>query len=441
MAATSVSAEAVSRAGDAQREVERRRRRAVAVWLALLAAHRGGLIKRLVGSEATLDELVDLPESQLRCRVGPPREAAGGAGAAGRVGDSASAAGRGPAMPRSVAREEARRDEEYGFAAVLDAGPRRLRRVLTVPDDVTVVTWQDDEYPGQLRELRDAPPALFLRGRVREGLDALAHVPVVAIVGTRGPSPYGIEMARVIARDLAAAGILVISGLAAGIDAVAQEAAMERAGGLGAAGRSPHGTVGTVGVLGCGVDVVYPKANASVFRRVLASGVLVSEFPPGTPARAWRFPARNRVIAGLARAVLVVEGGERSGSLLTADFAVQLQRDVLAVPGEAGRRLSAGPHRLLRAGAHLCESADDVLEVIGMKSLGWSTRRAGLPGAGPGPLADAVAALDAGERTVDELAGLLGCGAAEAAALLAGLEVEGVVEAAGGARYRLRRDR
>ena len=120
-------------------------------------------------------------------------------------------------------------------------------------------------------------------------------------------------------------------------------------------------------MLGCGIHVTYPKENARLAKQIERTGMLLSEFPGLVPARPWRFPCRNRVIAGLARAVVVVEGGERSGSLLTADFATQLGRDVLAVPGEAGRRLSAGPHRLLREGAHLCESADDVLDVIGLR--------------------------------------------------------------------------
>lgn len=439
-----------------QAEAERLRRRAVAIWLALLAAHRGGLIKRLVGKEATLTEVVALPEAQLRRCVGPSRVPAKTSSPHGEGIEA-------DCERLAAAHEPPRTEEEPAFTRILAAGPGRLRDVLAMPSGVQVVTWEDEAYPSQLRDLRDAPPALFLRGRVREGLQALERSPVVAIVGTRGPSPYGVEMARAIARDLAAAGVLVISGLASGIDAVAQSAAMDAVrqcadtgaatGRAGAtepasptepAAATPRArrfpAVSTVGVLGCGVDVVYPKSNASMFREVRATGLLVSEFPPGTPARAWRFPARNRVIAGLARAVLVVEGGERSGSLLTADFAEQIQRDVLAVPGEAGRRLSAGPHRLLRAGAHLCESADDVLEVIGLRSLGWTTRRAGLPGDGTGPLAAAVTALDAGERSIDEVAALLGCRAPEAAAMLASLEVEGVVQPAGGGRYRLCRD-
>jgi len=400
------------------------RRRAVAVWLGLLAAWRGGLLRRIADRCGSLSEAVELPEAHLKAVIeGPAVRRRSGARPEKAAG---SAAGN-----RDEADAQA---DAAAFRRVLEAGPGGVARLLAIPADVRVVAWGDEAYPAALEDLRDAPPVLFVRGRVTHGLAELERSRAVAIVGTRSASAYGLEMTRALARDLSAAGVLVISGMASGVDAAAQAAACDT---WPAGGQS----VSTVGVLGCGVDVVYPRANARLFEAVLRGGMLLSEFPPGVPPRAWRFPARNRVIAGLARAVVVVEGGSRSGSLYTADFAEQLGREVLAVPGEAGRRLSAGPHRLLRCGAHLCESADDVLEVIGLRDLAWSGRsRPRQIGESTGPVARALEALDAGERTIDELAAELAQPVSEAAALMAGLEVEGLVAGTVGGRYRLCRD-
>ena len=328
--------------------------------------------------------------------------------------------------------------QESTFRALLAGGPAAAGSVVEPLRDARIVRWDDEVYPSALREVRDAPPALFVKGRIGDGLRDLEEMPVVAIVGARNPSPYGREMTRLIARDLTDAGVLVISGMALGIDAIAQrEAVVARtARRPGLQTSEPRRRCSTVAVLGCGIHVTYPRENARLAGEIAGTGLLLSEFPADVPARPWRFPCRNRVIAGLARAVVVVEGSERSGSLLTATFASDLGRDVLAVPGEAGRRLSAGPHRLLRRGAHLCESADDVLDAIGLGRAAWSTRRAtGAPVTGP--LGVVVSELDGGERTVDELAAAVHGSAAEVAALLAGLEVDGLVSRVESGRYRL----
>lgn len=279
------------------------------------------------------------------------------------------------------------------------------------------------------------PPALFIAGQGGPAsLAALAAVPVVGVVGTRKPSPYGGEMAAAIGADLAKAGVVVVSGLAMGIDAIAQEAA------LGSAGAH---MVATVGVLGCGADVVYPRCNDHLFAAVRRRGLLVSEFVWGLPARGWRFPARNRVIAGLCDALVVVEGSENSGALITADFMTELNGNVLAVPGEAGRRLSAGPHKLLRTCAALCESAADVLAELGLAAPAvpppagpWADGREL-----PAGVALLLAALDAGELGANELAAAAGESAAAASSLLAWLEVEGLVRPCPGGRFRLIRGR
>ena len=251
------------------------------------------------------------------------------------------------------------------------------------PRDEAVVTWVDDDYPPGLRELFDPPPALFVRGRHWQAmLRALRERPTVALVGARHPSPYGLEMAWLLGSGLARAGVNVVSGMALGIDAQAHVGALD---GLGRSPddrlrRRPAPTrrrcpssrttppaglpVALAGVLGSGARLSVPRTNGRLFADVARRGVLLSEYGWLLPPAPWRFPARNRLIAALADAVVIVEGRATSGALHTAAFALDLGRDVLAVPGEAGRPLSAGPHRLLRDGAHLCESPDDVLALL-----------------------------------------------------------------------------
>ena len=176
----------------------------------------------------------------------------------------------------------------------------------------------DTAFPPLLHAIHDPPPGLFLRGNADASLLAL---PAVAIVGARACSAYGRQIARSVARELAAAGLVVVSGLARGVDAEAHRGALE-AGGI------------TVAVLGCGIDRDYPAANRELARQVAASGLVVSEYAPGVEPAPWRFPARNRIVGGLCSASVVVEARERSGALITADFALEEGREVFAVPGE-----------------------------------------------------------------------------------------------------------
>ena len=192
-------------------------------------------------------------------------------------------------------------------------------------------------------------------------LQALRLRPTVAVVGARHPSPYGLEMAWLLGAGLARAGVNVVSGMALGIDAQAHTGALEGLDEPFRCGDLPDVPVALAGVLGAGVRLAVPRTNQELFAAVARRGVLLSEYGWLLPPHAWRFPARNRLIAALSDAVVVVEGRATSGALHTAAFALDLGRDVLAVPGEAGRPLSAGPHRLLRDGAHLCESPGDVL--------------------------------------------------------------------------------
>jgi DNA processing protein len=197
-------------------------------------------------------------------------------------------------------------------------------------------------YPALLERIPDPPPELHVLGDPR----ALS-APAVAIVGTRRPSAEGLQFAEILARDLAARGIVVVSGLAYGIDAAAHRGALR-------SGR-------TVAVLASGVDVISPAGHAPLARDVTARGAVVSEFGPGTPARAWHFLRRNRVISGLALGTVVVEAGPRSGALITARHATEQDREVFAVPGSPLRETSAGPNALLRDGAALVRGWEDVL--------------------------------------------------------------------------------
>jgi DNA processing protein len=208
-----------------------------------------------------------------------------------------------------------------------------------------------EQFPERLRAIFDPPRALYVRG---SGDTELLRRRVVAVVGARSCSPYGAQVARTLGRELAAAGLVVVSGLARGIDGEAHKGSLEAGG-------------PTVGVLGCGIDRDYPAVNAALSRRIEDGGLVVSEYEPGVEPAPWRFPARNRIIAGLSEAVVVVEARERSGALITADFALEEGREVFAVPGEITSALSAGTNALLKLGAAPLTSADDVLDVLGIE--------------------------------------------------------------------------
>jgi DNA processing protein len=267
----------------------------------------------------------------------------------------------------------------------------------------------DSDFPPLLAAIHDPPAGLFLRGAAAAEL--LAR-PAVAIVGARSCSPYGAQVARMLGRELAAAGLVVVSGLARGIDGEAHRGAVEASG-------------ATVAVLGCGIDRDYPASHAELARRVAARGLLVAEYAPGVEPAPWRFPARNRIIAGLCAATIVVEARERSGALITADFALEQGREVFACPGEITSALSAGTNDLIRLGATPLARASDVLEHFGL-----APDEAPAPELG-GDAAALIARLDA-PMTVDELVRASGLDAASAAAALSELELAGLVANADG---------
>jgi len=264
--------------------------------------------------------------------------------------------------------------------------------------------------PPLLRAIHDPPARLYLRGA---GDAELLARPSVAVVGARACSPYGAQVARMLGRELAAAGVVVVSGLARGIDGEAHRGALETSG---------H----TVAVLGCGIDRDYPAAHSGLARSIAEGSLIVSEYEPGVEPAAWRFPARNRIISGLCAATIVVEARQRSGALITADFALEEGREVFAVPGEITSSLSAGTNALLRLGATPLTSAADVLESLGIE----------LPDPVSPRIGDVAASiLERLPAAVDELVRASGLTAAEVAAALAELELAGVV-AEGDGRYR-----
>ena len=212
------------------------------------------------------------------------------------------------------------------------------------------ITYKDRNYPENLRAIYDPPPALFIMGQMKR--DELS----VALVGSRKATAYGLSVAEQLSGALVKTGVTVVSGMARGIDSAAHN------GCLSAGGR-------TIAVMGSGLNVIYPRENRKLMERITASGAVISEFPLGSQPEAWHFPMRNRVISGLSRAVVVVEAGEKSGALITTDFALEQGRDVMAVPGSIGSPLSRGPHKLIKQGAKLVENADDILEELGITTL------------------------------------------------------------------------
>lgn len=266
------------------------------------------------------------------------------------------------------------------------------------------------ELPSLLAAIHDPPPRLYVRGDAR--LDLLAG-PCVAVVGARACSGYGSHVARLLGRELAAAGVVVVSGLARGIDGEAHRGALEAGG-------------ATVAVLGCGIDRDYPAAHAELARRIVVDGLVLSEYEPGVEPAPWRFPARNRIVAGLCAATVVVEARERSGALITADFALEEGREVFAVPGEITSALSAGTNALLRLGATPLTSPSDVLETLGIEE-----RRpaAAEPAGAPGVL---LALLRDGPASADELVRRSGLAADAVAVALTELELGGAASSADG---------
>lgn len=372
-----------SREGDWSEENARLRE--ACLLISLVQARTGAsLVSRL--GETPLDELLEMPSAEVaeRARLSPKA----------RLGF-----------------EEIR----VGFDAGEVLGPLGER-------GISAVTLADEAYPERLREIPDPPPALYVDGALPDG-------PVVSLVGSRRASATGVENAREIGRALGERGVCVGSGLALGIDAAAHEGALAAGGPV-------------AGVLGCGIDIVYPKKHRTLFERVRSGGAVVSEYYLGEAPLQWRFPARNRVISGLSEIVVVVEAAEKSGALITARHAAEAGRDVWAVPGPIGVAECRGSNRLLGDGAGVLRDIPEFIEMVAPREPALDTAEVGVEVGGSGeplPEAEVRALRGVGfePSQTDEISRRSGVGMRELLPALSMLELKGyVVRDASGAFVR-----
>lgn len=313
--------------------------------------------------------------------------------------------------------------------ALPDAGLLACDRAWALSAGITPLHALDARYPPQLAEISDAPALLYVRGDARS-LGAAQ----LAMVGTRRPSPVGERMARTFAAELAQSGLVITSGLALGIDAASHNGALD------AGGRS-------IAVLGCGLDTIYPPEHADLAARIAARGALVSEFPPGTPPRRGNFPRRNRLISALSRGVLVVEAARHSGSLITARLAAEQGREVFAVPGSIHNLMARGCHALIKSGARLVESAEEIVQELRLPvRISSSEQQVTTPDADAVRSVIGAAALDNDYKIlldalghepagVDLLVERSGFPSPSVASMLLILELEGRVELQADGRY------
>jgi DNA processing protein len=291
---------------------------------------------------------------------------------------------------------------------------------------VSLVRFTDENYPARLRTIADPPPFLYVKGELRAADDR-----AVAIVGSRSASDYGRRVARDLARGLASRGFTVVSGMARGIDGMAHEAT------LNAQGR-------TVAVLGSGVDRAYPPEHEQLYQRISENGAVISELPIGTRPLAFNFPARNRLISGLSLGVVVVEATEKSGSLITASLALEQGREVFAVPGEVGSSRSRGAHQLIRQGAKLVETVNDIIEEIAPQlskrdGAGETTERRELPTQAADDVRKIFALLQEHALHIDEVIEASGLSPSKVSEILLNLELQGFLQQLPGNRYAVER--
>jgi DNA processing protein len=303
-------------------------------------------------------------------------------------------------------------------AAAIKKGPPpdALSKSVAWVDDPAnrLVTIADAEYPQLLLQTADPPLVLYVKGRLE-----LLNAPAIAIVGSRNATPQGVVTAEEFARALSNSGVTIVSGLALGIDAAAHR------GGL-------SGTASSVALVGTGLDVVYPARNRALAHELAERGALLSEFALGTPPIAANFPRRNRLISGMCRGCLVVEAAAQSGSLITARFANEQGREVFAVPGSIHSPLSKGCHALIKQGAKLVESANDILEELRLPPVPALNDQPAAPDAEAALL---LTHLGAAPSSVDQICERSGIPPAKAASLLLDLELSGVIAAMPGGLY------
>ncbi|KMQ51095.1 DNA protecting protein DprA [Chitinispirillum alkaliphilum] len=319
-------------------------------------------------------------------------------------------------IPQSCVEEIQNRDNLFACA---QAQLNKARE-----EGVEVLTLKDPRYPIYLKEIFAPPPVLFAKGDI-----SVLNLHAVAVVGTRTPSPYGKGVATALCSDIASRGLVIVSGMAKGVDTLAHRAAL-------------HSGAKTVAVLGSGIDIIYPRSNVELSEEIVRDGVLISEFPLGTAPEAFNFPRRNRIISGLAAGTVVVEAGARSGSLITAKYATDQNREVFAVPGPITSPLSEGTFDLLKSGAIPVRNALDIVESIrfisGEKQLNsFSAREKSFDTrtflSDPEKLL--YETLSFNPVRIDEIAERLNKGAAELFDGLLNLELKGLIRQIGGQQY------
>jgi DNA processing protein len=287
--------------------------------------------------------------------------------------------------------------------------------------EITALTWEDPDYPSLLKEIYAPPPVLYVRGQLFPD-DEWA----VGVVGTRRATVYGKQVARMLGQDLARNRVTVVSGLARGIDSVAHQAALD------AGGR-------TIAVMACGLDRVYPPEHRHLAQAILDSGALVSDYPVGTPPEARNFPPRNRIISGLSLGVVVVEAGQKSGALITTDFALDQGREVFAVPGNIVSRNSVGCNRLIHDGAKMVLGIEDILEELNLTMIEHQSQaRAVLPA--DQTEAQLLSLISDAPTHVDEVCRSSQLPIHQVSSTLAMMELKGMVRQVGGMHYVLARE-
>lgn len=286
---------------------------------------------------------------------------------------------------------------------------------------IEVLTWEDQNYPGKLLEIDQPPPVLYTRGKINSEDDW-----AIAIVGTRRMTVYGRQVTQDLGTILAAKGVTVVSGLARGIDSIAHTATLDSGG-------------RTLAVLGCGVDIIYPPENRKLYERIVESGAVISEYPPGTMPESSNFPPRNRIISGLSQATVVVEAGETSGALITASFAANQGREVFVVPGNILAPQSMGCNRLIRDGARILLNPNDVLETLNLGAVGeYKQARLLIPGNEVEAIM--LKMLENEPLNIDEIQMRSGLPADKVSASLVMMELKGMVKQMDGMSYMILRE-
>lgn len=326
--------------------------------------------------------------------------------------------------------EDICRASEKELLAVPEIDPKTVISIITarqhhnfdvqinmdIPSNAEIIEYTHERYPAALKAIYDPPPYLFARGN----LDLLTE-PCFAVVGTRRASNYGFKATTQLAADLSQAGFCVVSGLAEGIDAQAHQAVLENGG-------------YTIGILGNGIDIIYPAINRPLYTEMAKKGLIITEFLPGTKPTKYSFPKRNRIISGLSKGVLVIEGGRKSGAMITVDYALEQGRDVFAVPGRIDVKNAEGPNWLIQHGAKLTIKANDILEEYGMAKVPNGNHKSN--GANHIKLDPEslriIEALSDGEQNIEILAQLLDINVATLQAKLTLLELKGVVKRVSG---------